>query len=55
MAYVFPGRQTDFKCIGPDFELENECPGNEVVKCSELVFEEQTVAAEYKLVCDRFS
>ena len=53
MAYVFAGRKTEFKCLGPDFELENECPRNEVEQCPQLVFEEETLVAQYKLVCDR--
>ena len=53
--YVFIGRTVDFECVDNNGTgtVLNGCPNDSVEECESIVFEENTLVAEFQLVCDR--
>ena len=54
LQYTFVGRQTEFTCTTATNEsLSNTCQEDTVILCSSLQYEEDTIIAEWDLVCDQ--
>ena len=55
ISYLFVGRQTDFECIQEaEVLLHNECPDGKVEGCSKILFKEETIVSQFRLVCGRY-
>ena len=53
LQYTFVGRHNTFYCSRGGQTLTNKCFENKVSSCTNLTFEENTIASEWNLVCDK--
>jgi len=53
LQYTFIGRSSTFYCSKEGETLTNSCFENKVTSCTNLTFTENTMVAEWGLVCDR--
>ena len=54
LQYSFVARQTDFTCITANNQsLASTCPEDRVSQCASLHYEQDTIIAEWDLVCDQ--
>ena len=54
LQYSFVGRQTDFTCLTSNNQsLASTCLEDRVSQCASLHYEEDTIIAEWDLVCDQ--
>ena len=52
--YSFVGRQTDFTCLtATNQSLASTCLEDRVSQCTSLHYEQDTIIAEWDLVCDQ--
>ena len=54
LQYSFVARQTDFTCLtATNQSLASTCLEDRVSQCTSLQYEEDTIIAEWDLVCDQ--
>ena len=54
LQYSFVARQTDFTCLtATNQSLASTCPEDRVSQCASLHYEQDTIIAEWDLVCDQ--
>ena len=52
LQYTFIGRHDTFYCSQGEETLTDQCFDNQVSKCENLTFTEETIVSEWSLVCD---
>ena len=52
LQYTFIGRHHTFYCSRGEETLTDQCFDNQVSKCENLTFTEETIVSEWSLVCD---